>query len=154
MRRWGAVLKPRLRVIKSGSEMPGTVWRRPTRIKLALLAKVARGPVGSKWSIVPWARGALKIGTLALKVGARSLKVGARALEVGPWAGCRRTILDPRTGHVVRKPMGKSSWSRTVKVSWWAIGTRSVGSTLPLPPGGSLKPPIVVPTKISLSWPV
>ena len=88
MRRWGAVLKPRLwMIVESGSEMPGPVWRRPTGVKLTLLPKVgARGSVGSKWAIVPWARGALKIGSLALKVGARSLKVGTWALEVGPRA--------------------------------------------------------------------
>ena len=88
MRRWGAVLKPRLwMIVESRSEMPGPVWRRPTGVKLTLLPKVgARGSVGSKWAIVPWARGALKIGSLALKVGARSLKVGTWALEVGPRA--------------------------------------------------------------------
>ena len=152
MRRWGAVLKPRLRmIVEPGSEMPGPVWRRPTGVKLSLLAKVgARGSVGSKWAIVPWARRALKIGSLALKVGPWALKVGTWALKVGPRARSWRTVLDPRTWHVVRKPWRKSSWSWTVKVSWGAIWTRSVGSSLPLPPGGSLKPPIVVSTEIPL----
>ena len=154
MRSWGAVLKPRLRMIEPGSEMPGPVWRRSTGIELPLLAKVAPwGTVRSKWwAVVPGARGALKIRSLALKVGTWALKVGA--LEIGPRTRSGWPILDPRTGHVVRKPWGKSSWSRTVKVSWGAIRTRSMGSSLPLPPGGSLKPPIIISTEISRHLPI